>query len=95
MSAKEMFEKLGYKQYKHEDSITYNHTCKTYDDFEVSEHRYEDCIRFIENDEIGRFITTGREEFVDDYYEVFTLIPIDMKLLKAINKQVEELGWNK
>lgn len=93
MSAKEMFQELGYKQYKHKDSITYNHTCKTYDDFEGSEHRYEDRINFIENDEIGRFITTSREEYINDYYEAFTLIPIDMPLLKAINQQCKELGW--
>jgi hypothetical protein len=48
------------------------------------------------------------QEFTDFYDEVFALdinfrffekkiysdFPIDMRLLKAINKQIEELGWN-
>ena len=72
MSAKEMFEELGYEidsTYEIEGHFFY---CKDYTkiDFDLS-----------------------RKNFYK-YHSSNLRSPIDMKLLQAINKQVEELGWN-
>lgn len=71
MTAKEMFEELGYEidsTYEIEGHLFY---CKDYTkiDFDL---RREDFYKY----NSGGFRS-----------------PIDMKLLKAINKQIEELGW--
>ena len=77
MSAKEMFEKLGYK--KIEDAMT------------IAYH-YEDLqVRFWKNSKhIELFGKATPDMNIDDeeYFEN------DYKLFVAINKQVEELGWN-
>ena len=81
MSAKEMFEKLGYEideqnnkeilyKMKWEISTTY------YVSFDL-EHKWLEC-----------FITS------DSPFEPSKSYTIDIDLLQAINKQVEELGWN-
>jgi len=80
MTAKEMFEKLGY---------------------EVGDTPYyERCIRYVAND---GYIKREIEFWRDDKIIYNNLIygevqmkgscPIPIELLKAINKQVEELGW--
>ena len=78
MSAKEMFEKLGYKYsecwFESElDEIYYK-----------KQGKYTPQINFSLN---HKTIFVYREDYKSSCF--------DMKLLQAINKQVEELGWNK
>lgn len=81
MTAKEMFEKLGYKQEcwcfeeeKKIDEIVY-----------IRENRFASNVTFrIEN---KCFKIHRKNETKSAWCE--------LKLLQAINKQVEELGWNK
>lgn len=73
MSAKEMFENLGYKREVH-----------------IS------CIMYIKNEEYY----SKDEQRIIFYQDTETIIKpytdgINMEELQAINKQVEELGWNK
>lgn len=72
MSAKDMFEKLGYEV----DS-----TC------EIEGHLYY-CRGYTKID-----FDLIRKDFYKYNLSGFKS-PIDMKLLKAINKQIEELHWN-
>lgn len=83
MSAKEMFEKLGYKMlgsfnpkynYKNMSWSKKIYDCETTINFYADKN-----LRIVMTDEKGRI-----------YPPVFTL-----KELQAINKQVEELEWNK
>ena len=64
MSAKEMFEMLGYKQFANNS---------------VEKMYHNDKYTII---------------FNKMNLEIYCTCIIDMKLLQAINKQVEELGWN-
>lgn len=73
MTAKEMFEKLGYDCMKTEFEIFYYYEIRTYGDD-------TDCI--------------GIHFRLDDN-TIWTDITINMQELQVINKQVEELGWNK
>ena len=75
MTAKEMFEKLGYIL-----SI-YNNFSKT--PIEIT------YINKIENDKYIIFSLVRKQISVSPYLD------ITIKKLQAINKQVEELGWNK
>ena len=78
MSAKEMFEELGYKKIEDAMAIIYH-----YEDLQV---------RFWKNSKyIELFGKTTPDMNIDDE-EYFKN---DYKLFVAINKQVEELGWNK
>lgn len=77
MSAKEMFEELGYEQQISEYAITYQN--KDAVKYEISFNLEHKCIEL--------------EPTIDGKIHYFTRL--DMKLLQAINKQVEELGWNK
>lgn len=76
MSAREMFEKLGYRDYhKMDKEIVYNYSWNE----EPEEYRY-----------IGFNSETKQIELSDwrgDFY-------LKRKELQAINKQIEELGWN-
>lgn len=77
MSAKEMFEKLGYEYienyFENElDEIYYQR-----------EGKYAPKIQFNLN---HKCIRVYREVNKSSYF--------DVKLLQAINKQIEELGWN-
>ena len=73
MSAKEMFEKLGYGDY-------FNNGLRiTYSNFD------KEC-KMIEFD-----LKKKQLMLADDSQEVFEL---SLEELQAINKQVEELGWN-
>ena len=72
MSAKEMFEELGYKLDKEPrfgSTISYTQYCS------------DGCCRIYDLVFYDKTI-----EVQEDY--------INLKLLKAINKQVEELNWN-
>lgn len=84
MSAKEMFEKLGYKQEKDDKiHITY---------YNGNFENIQKCDKQITFDlESKSFIAYSPYELND--YEDCSIF-INMKELQAINKQVEELGWN-
>lgn len=73
MTAKEMFEKLGYKHFDNGIRITYQN-------YEISE-----C-KLIE------FQLCNKKMWLADDSE--ELVELSLKEIKAINKQVEELGWN-
>ena len=75
MKAKEMFEKLGYKQVGAYTKIS-----------EILRYKkdYDNIIVFYNFKE---FMKKGEDS---ESYSNFTL-----EELKAINKQIEELGWNK
>lgn len=69
MSAKEMFEELGYVE---------------------DEKRTSMCaIKVYENIKTGHRIYFDYDKKIDYWGAI-----IDLTLLKAINKQIEELGWN-
>ena len=72
MTAKEMFEKLGFEYKKSDFSITYYKEFRDYDD--------ETYILDID-------FRLFEKKISNDF-------SIDMDLLKAINKQIEELGWD-
>ena len=78
MSAKDMFEKLGYKiQYISKKQIVYK-----------QEHSFGDSKQII----INNFSNTDRGFYIN--YSVENQGGyISFKELQAINKQVEELGW--
>lgn len=80
MTAKEMFEKLGYEiQYISKNQVVYK-----------QEHSFGACKQIIIND----LPNTNRGFYVN--YSVENQGGyISFKELQAINKQVEELGWNK
>ena len=76
MSAKEMFEKLGYKEVNSQDKVAY---------FNKKDNVR---IRFYElHNQYGKSIQ------IEDDCHMSTFI--GMKELQAINKQIEELGWDK
>ena len=74
MSAKEMFEELGYKQKIQNDVIYY------FKEINIPK-RYGSTIFYHIN-----FILKDKEIFISKN--------LSLEELKAINKQVEELGWN-
>lgn len=79
MNAKEMFEKLGYEQRKHEHYIKYVKKPFISDWF---------VILFDLKEQVFSSIITTDSPFTPD-------VPLELNIeeLKAINKQVEELGW--
>ena len=81
MTAKEMFKELDYYIYQ----INNDNTCILY-----KEKRGKTFIRFYSN-------LTGSVKNIKKYYKNFILEEsciITLEELQAINKQVEELGWN-
>lgn len=109
MTAKEMFEKLGYEQKFNDNEQIY---------YYLKAERYTKSIEFRKF--VKDFCTNGMEWLAKDDCEWTTMSKndlfrdefdkycasyghwiktsfnyIDSKLLQAINKQVEELGWNK
>lgn len=76
MSAKEMFEKLGYEYYEDDGFNCYVK--------EISELIEPDYISF---DRLERKFFVSRNSKYDNG------TTINMSLLQAINKQVDELGW--
>ena len=79
MTAKEMFKKLGYKQIKQKKQWEYLIVYEKY------------TKRFDETSTIT-FNTSGRVIFKELNGEGWC---ISIPELQAINKQIEELGWNK
>lgn len=80
MSAKEMFEELGYHEaYEHNNIITYHkeeHNPYILYGFEfVLNHEFISCYR-----KVGNKFNYGA-------------VNLSLEELKAINKQIEELGW--
>jgi hypothetical protein len=72
MTAKEMFEELGYEIYKGFCYIEYTK------EKPINRYQSDSCqIRFYENDK-----------------KISVYQNLDLQELKAINKQIEELGWN-
>lgn len=77
MSAKEMFEKLGYEFKKEKGiGIVYYKFVSNEDKENLCGYDWENKVTFFE-----------KQVYSDKY--------INMDLLQAINKQIEELGWNK
>lgn len=87
MSAKEMFEKLGYKLTRDDDSfIIYSYTLK-YD------KKYYYVITFelkYKQLKIERY----RSELLRKLFSKEDMIGLYLDDIQAINKQIEELGWN-
>ena len=77
MSAKEMFEQLGYEQKTDTMGMYYYRFSSKYEKDNYSGHDWENTIRF----------DSYRKNIYSDKY-------INLQLLQAINKQVEELHWN-
>ena len=75
MTAREMFEKLGYKIDKQKDYIVYWKPLKLNRELQIE-------FNF-------KFNTIEKRKVSDMKCEVITF-----RELQAINKQVEELGWN-
>lgn len=80
MTAKEMFEKLGYNELiKHKSYMFYIKPLK-----EIVEY---------ENDEIHLEFNFTNKQIVKTYGDDNSVYGITIDELQAINKQVEELGW--
>ena len=76
MSAKEMFEELGYEEENDKNYIEYTKYMKN-----IKQYAY---IYF----DLEEKVILPTMEYSSSY-----ALEIDMNLLKAINKQIEELGW--
>lgn len=92
-SARGMFERIGYKRVEnHPKEEKDNYTFTTQDNpyikyYEEDEKAYEEIV----------FDLWGKRVWCKAYRKDLGLnvpCPINMKELQAINKQVEELGWN-
>ena len=107
MSAKEMFEKLGYEQRVNDDEQIYYYLKKeTYTrSIEFRKFAKDFCINGMEwlaNDS-GEWHTMSENNLFRDEFDKYcckyghwvsnNFNYIDAELLQAINKQVEELGW--
>lgn len=83
MTAKEMFEKLGYKQVKKSENSV------RYEGQPTMIGVYEFYIEIWKREEMDDFLVrkaTIQKEYVSNIWG---------EELQAINKQIEELGWNK
>lgn len=79
MSAKKMFEKLGYEYTEDNYFIFYQENTNKPVQYKIQFCKFEECVELIPQ--------------IDGKNHYFTRL--NKKLLKAINKQIEELGWNK
>lgn len=89
MSAKEMFEKLGYKLVnENEDYITYENINKKRENIYIHSIKKEQ-----NNSALPKFITFwfALKDIDFEYGRLGSYVYFE--LLQAINKQVEELGW--
>ena len=80
MKAKEMFEKLGYYQKIDTETLQDKEIISYIDDYDrTSNINFVNCT-----------------DFSGCYYSItfYHTRPIPKDLLKAINKQIEELGWD-
>lgn len=86
MTAKEMFEKLGYRL---TFSKLHPETAREYQFIYESKDESPSCIEFRKTEkEVCLYITQGT---------ILNTIPdtrMSINTLKAINKQIEELGWD-
>lgn len=86
INAKEMFEQLGYKLDEQEDYLIYWKNAK---DQQINRYYRQNEIQIEFN--LAYKTIEKRELFnTDENSNIITL-----RELKAINKQIEELGWNK
>ena len=96
MNAKEMFEKLGYEYYEEDDRtkgkrIVYLKATHTPDKLNTEYINFKKIIFALNGFEIEEWITNAYIERIINIDNQF----INLDLLQAINKQCEELGWNK
>ncbi len=82
MSAKEMFEQLGYKLIRN---------CEFYLFYEKALKENAEY----ENDYLHISFEKQDKEVIKTYGDDNSPEAITMRELQAINKQIEELGWNK
>ena len=76
MTAKEMFEKLGYEE-------------------DLNNNFYVGYIKLIPNTITkNRMITFMKDDKYFTFIDQDNNVCIDLEELKAINKQIEELGWD-
>lgn len=87
MSAKEMFEELGYKFISYGDDEIINYQKEIYQNT-----IYEDIIFNLKNKDylLLRFENIVRLGIMKKEYNC---VIVDMKLNKAIQQQIKELGW--
>jgi hypothetical protein len=94
LTAREMFEELGYKQIKHnvfDEEPKPNEWITQDEPYILYKQENEQAIEEIE------FRFYGKNVWFKGYRKDLKHIvpcPINAKELKAINKQIEELGWN-
>lgn len=81
MEAKEMFEELGYEQ-----KIEYYRGKEKEIKYVVEEKYHSQFVFDMNNKMFNAYFETSEGEEMPAW--------IEMKMLKAINKQIEELGWN-
>ena len=86
MTAKEMFKKLGYKQQINDDYLLQYYLKKESYFIKIGFNK------FAKN--IGIYGGYAISKPNDKDWLISYTTDIDLKLLQAINKQVEELGWN-
>ena len=77
MTAREMFEKLGYEYTEDNYFIFYQENTNKPVQYKIHFCKLEECVELMPQ--------------IDGRLHYFTRL--NKKLLKAINKQVEELGW--
>ena len=89
MTAKEMFESMGFKKEKFDyfglDRFVYKKQI-VYEE----EYLYTFVVLF---DKEEKITTVYCNEYTEDYDDYDAPPTIDMELLKAINQQCRELGW--
>mgnify|MGYP003305207663 CR=1 FL=1 len=107
-TAKEMFEELGYIQRCNNKFVYYHQKEETFtNSIEFSKYEKEYCItgmKWCPLDSL-QWTTMNKNNLFRDEYDKYSLRYgkwrskyfnyVDIKLFKAINKQIEELGWNK
>ena len=108
MKAKEMFEKLGYEQRINDNEQIYYYfrsdtLIQSLEFRKFAKDFLYHCMVWLANDSLTWTTMSKENSFRDEFdkycakygkWQVETFNYIDYKLLQAINKQVEELGWN-
>ena len=84
MTAKEMFEELGYKCLGGDITSGY---------IAIKYFKEENCCEYDITFDCNRQIRICKNH-IRNKRMLLDIMDVDMKLLQAINKQVEELGWN-
>ena len=89
MTAKEMFESMGFKKEKFDyfglDRLVYKKPI-----VDEGDYLYTFVVLF---DKEEKITTVYCNEYTEDYDDYDAPPTIDMELLKAINQQCRELGW--